>query len=487
MKRLIVVLGLLVAALLAACGPETTPNATSLRADASDRAEATPLPAGRPTLEVATVTPIPASEPTSPPVSSATADLAPGHAESPIRTPTPTATPGDAFPLSTAPTPIPTPDVNRVTVPELDNIAFVHRQPLRLPEGVDHFSFGLTVWSPDSQRFVGIGPSDEIIIADNYGHGISDLYLGTIEGSVDQLVLIQHNADSPSWSRDGNSVYYVSLYSDGSRLYQDLYQLNLALASSELVASDVGRPYLPALAALETTEGMILTLDREHRPSIVVDAGGQTRLTPLMARLSLRSHEKIAGFISLAPDARTIAVMPSLGRQVEEGLRRSFADRPVERPLFLADLTTNTILNRLPGPVETFRDVAWTSDSQKLAYANREGVFVYDLQSHILQPLITRGDLGFPPDEIRSGFERPIWSPDQKVVLFSAGTPDWEYGIVHYTGYLFAATSNGAHWKGLGRTIIDSMAPDGTRAIIAEASSDEMNPEVKYLAEIVWR
>lgn len=487
MKRFIVELILLATTFMAGCGPEGAPGAAQ---PATRATQATASVVGTATSQVATVAATALPTPVlSPQATVAELDLA--QAPSPLPTPTATSMPGDSIPMAASPTSAPTPDVNKVTVPELDNIRFANRQPLLLPEGLDSFSFGSTVWSPDGQRFLGAGPSDDVIMVGNIGQGFTDLYQGTAEDDVGQLKLITHNADVPWWSRDGSSAYYLSLHSDGSKLFWDLYKLSLTTGASELVASDVARPYLPAPAAQETSDGRILTLDREHRPSLVTVVDGKTSLTPLATFLGLSEYASTAGYVSLAPDGHTIALIPSLGRLTEDGIRRSFIDRPGERPVIIADLKTNTVIDTLPGPVDTFRDVSWTSDSRKLAYAGSEGVSVYDLNSKDLEILIERTDLGFPEDRTMSGFERPIWSPDQRIVLFLTGTPGWEQEVAGYMGYLLGATSDGAYWKGIGPVIIESVVPNGEKALIVDMGLDKddssIQPMVMSVAEIEWR
>lgn len=481
MKLLVVGLILLAMVFIAGCGPENLPGARP-QIDAPSAVETTPILVD--TLEEATLTGTapPIIEPMATPESAALAESDTGLATSPLPTPIATAVVTDMIPIDLGASPISTPDLNEITVPELDAIELTNRQRIVLPASALPETFGRATWSSVGTQYLAMALGDESLMIDGSGRTLGDLYLGTLHASLVQPTLIFHNVNVPWWSRDGNSVYYLSVRSDGKRFYNDLYRLNLTSMASELIISDVFTPYFSSPAAQETTDGRLLTLDREHRPSLVTTVNGAEALTPLASILGLQEYEGTAGYVSLAPDGHTIAFMPSLGRQVEEGAMRSYVDRPSERPLIIADLAEYTIIDTLPGPVERFDDVAWTPDSKKLAYASysgSDGVVVYDLAEKRLTSLITRDDLGFAQGDIRSSFSTPIWSPDQKVVLFNVGTRDWD------GGYTFAATADGATWKAISRDGIEAISPDGAWALVYENGA--YGTLTSYLAEMKWR
>ncbi len=383
--------------------------------------------------------------------------------------PDPTTTYTDAFPMPVPPTPIPTPDVHVTTVPELDRIAFVNPRPLQLPMK-DHVSFGAVAWSPESQRYVGTFPSSESFWIGDLGWNIFDLYMG--DANTGALALWQHNGGWPAWSRDGRSVYYLALRSDGQRFYFDLYRRAVDSEEGELIVQDVGAPYLPQPAAVETGDGRLLMLNREHQPALLHLADEKVELLSLASLLSLSEIAGQKTFFSLAPDGHTVAVIPYGG------------------PFFILDLATNQIVAELNDVADYYRNVAWSADGRRLAYASRNGVFIYNLPTGQVQALVTRQDLGFPENDPRSGFGDPVWSPDERVILFHAGTPDWRYQGTSQgncrSSFLFAATSDGSHWKALSCYFLDSMAPGGSQAIVSDWDP-EAQRETKYLVDVVWK
>jgi len=398
-------------------------------------------------------------------------DTVPTETPDPLRSPTPTPPFEDAFYIAVPPTPVPTPDLQATTVPELDNIAFVNPRPLPLPLK-DHVSFGAVAWSPDGKYYLGDFPGSESLWVGNVGYSVLDLYMGNAD--TGELTLWQHNAGWPAWSRDGRSVYYLALRSDGQRFYFDLYRRALDSEESGLVVQDVGVPYLPQPAAVETEDGSLLTLNREHQPALLRIADENAELLPLA---SLFGRNAIAGqktFFSLAPDGHTVAVV-SYGAAM---------------PLYLADLTTAGIASDIQDVVGAFSNVAWSADSRRLAYASRNGVFIYDLPTGQVQALVTRQDLGFPKDDPRSGLGNLFWSPDERVVLFHAGTPDWQYQGTNQgncrSSFLFAATSDGSYWKALSCYFLDSLVPGGSRAIVSDCDP-ETQRETKYLVDVIWK
>lgn len=398
-------------------------------------------------------------------------------------TPAPTATPttplptpdiepeptGDAFPIPVPPTPIPTPDVSVTTVPELDRIAFLNPRPLQLPDE-KHSSFGQVAWSPDSKRYAGTFPSSESFWIGDLGWNILDLYMGNAD--TGELVLWQHNGGWPAWGRDGRSVYYLALRSDGQDFYFDLYRRAIDSEESELVVQDVGDTGTQP-AVMETEDGSLLMLNREYQPVLLRLADGKAEFLPLASLIGRNEITDRETYLSLAPDGHTVAVIPCCGK-----------------PFFIIDLAVNKIVVEIGEAADFYSNVAWSADSRRLAYASRNGVFIYDLPTGQTRTLVTRQELGFPEDDPRSGLGNLFWSPDERVVLFGASTPSWGYMTSmrgsHWDNFLFAATGDGSHWKALWRYFLDAMAPDKTRAIVSEWNP-EMDRETKYLVDVEWR
>ncbi len=52
--------------------------------------------------------------------------------------------------------------------------------------------------------------------------------------------------------------------------------------------------------------------------------------------------------------------------------------------------------------------------------------------------------------------------------------------------FIFAATSDGSHWKALSCYFLDSMAPGGSQAIVSDWDP-EAQRETKYLVDVVWK
>jgi Tol biopolymer transport system component len=225
---------------------------------------------------------------------------------------------------------------------------------------------------------------------------------------------------------------------------------------------------------METEDGSLLTLNREYQPVLLRLADDKVEFLPLA---SLIGRNEIPGqetYLSLAPNGHTAAVIP------------------YGRPFFIIDLATHQIVAELSDAANYHPNVAWSADSRRLAYAGRNGVFIYDLPTGQTRTLVTRQELGFPEDDPRSesDFGIPVWSPDERVVLFAARTPSWgdmtSMEGSHWRNFLFAATSDGSHWRALSRYLIDAMAPDKTRAIVSEWNS-EMQREMKYLVDVEWK
>ena len=147
MKRLsypILLISMLFATLLGACGPELAPNGSAQ--DGGPSAQ----PGASPSAAFVAVSP----------------------------TAGPTELPTEPIEIVTARTPVPTPDLAASTQTELDQVALTNPLPLQLPEELGQAPLGLFVWSPDSKHFLANATGDEILSVGQLGYPVPDLFLG---------------------------------------------------------------------------------------------------------------------------------------------------------------------------------------------------------------------------------------------------------------------------------------------------------------------
>lgn len=434
-------LAMLAAVVLSGCGPETpVPYVTGPAIGTSAPATAPATP------ESAALSPLP--EPTVG-VSPTIAPILP--------------TPTNVL-VHPTPTFLPTPDINASTVPELDGIVLANPRPLLLPQGIEHYAFGVISWSPDGSRFLGNVVADEVMAIGDVGYPVMDMYLG--DGATGEVSFLQHNAGWPAWSRDGKSLYYLSGRVDDQQVFYDLYRQNSVTGKSELLLENVGETGAEVSVA-EMADGRLLLLNHDHQVGLF-DKG---TLAPLGTLVGKESSLDEPEFFSLSPD----------GLKAVIGSARD--------PFYIVDLAGPRVIAELGTIVSSSDNIGWSADSDQLAFATNEGVHVYNLASESVTEVITPQDLGLSgrdPDGLFSSLFLPIWSVEEDTLLVVYGTPDWAYDNTgHRYWYLFAVTIGGSQFRALARSIPDAVAPGGTQAIVTDWSSDTL-AETKYIVNIEW-
>ena len=359
-------------------------------------------------------------------------------------------------------TTVPTPDLAASTVPELDSITISNAQPLVLPEETVAKPLGLLVWSPDGQHFLANVISDESVRVGQAGYSLLDLYQGDATTGVVSLVL--KNAGWPAWSRDGRSIYYLSAHGNDDRVQYDLYKMSLVDGTSQLVFADVGDPGTQPVVA-ETADGRLVLLDRDYQASLL----DQGTLAPIADLAGLPASAGAIDNFSLAPDGVTLAIL-SQGH-----------------PIYIVDLATEAPIGTVNATVSSSSNVAWSEDSNRLAYATPDGITVHDVRTNETYPVASRGNLGIPSNDPTTSFEMLAWSADQQTLLFAAATDDWmRRGTVGQSAaYQFASTVDGTHWKALSDAPI-VLSPQKNRAIASQLAQ-ETGREQLYLVDVTWK
>lgn len=483
MKLLVVGLILLAMVFIAGCGPENLPGARP-QIDAPSAVDATPISMETAAMGATTATPVPSIEPVITQTAAATAETDPGDAVSPIPTPTPTTVSGDSFPLTEAPTPIPTPDVNKVTVPELDSIAFVNPKPLPFPEEL-HGLLGPIHWSPDGSHYLGVLP--EGVLDENGAFLASEeaiksapaIFVGNAQGT--QFTIWKRNATSPTWSRDGESIYYLGLGGSDSGPTYDLYVQPLLSDAdgSDLVVQQVAMLDTTRPSAAEVVNNQLLTYDSQGEVVLLRLGSGELPI-PLEASLEVDKPYQIGASFQASPNGELAALIP-------------FGQESV----FIVDLQTlETKRIQTSGPVSVPTNLTWSSNSASIAYASPFGVYVYDLLTDQTRTVIGRRDLGLSEVGVSEtpldGFSSPLWSPHNDVLLFLAGTRSWEESGMRSGNrmfFLFGVTIEGGDWKVLSRYVINGMTQDGSKVVATGWPSDpeQLSGErPAHLFDIVW-
>ena len=430
MKRLpypILLLSMVFAILLGACGPELAPNGSAQDGSPSAQAGASPSAA------------FIAVSPTA------------GRTELPT----------ESIELLTARTPVSTPDLAASTQTELDQVALANPLPLQLPEELGQAPLGSFVWSPDSKHFLTNAMGNETLSVGQLGYSVPDLYLGN--GETGEVKFLAHNAGWPAWSRDGRSIYYLTGRAEGDLVRYDLYRADATLANPELVASNVGDAGAQP-AVTELPDGRLVLFDQEYRVAIW-DQGKLTTVADLVGLDAIR--DKVANY-SLAPDGHSLVV---LGQDV---------------PATLIDLATLTVEAQLNGPIHFQNSVAWSADSSRLAYGTSDGLFVHDRAAKSEQTIANLATFGFPPDDPMVSFQVPVWSPDERFLLFAATSRDWvRRGILSVeSGFQFVALADGTKWKAISDKAM-TVAPNKARAIEFRRNL-ETGQESPTLVNLTW-
>jgi hypothetical protein len=383
--------------------------------------------------------------------------------------------PPEAFNTPIPYTPAPLPPLSNENA-QLSHIAFENLQLIKIPVEL-HPSFGVYAWSNDSKQYLATLPTDEVIRIGDLGRYVQNVYIGN--AMTNEITLWQTNADYPAWSKDGQSVYYIAMRSDGLDWQYDLYRRNASSNEAELIASEVSRPNTLHPAALELDTGELMLFDADLQPALLQQGLAQPTKLVEHELIPLRSLTEGTEPLSAAQEVN-FSVAPN-GR-----VAVLLSQQP---PTYLVDIEKREQIGALNGAIYYSNYVAWTQDSQSLAYATRDGVFVYNLLSGETTTIVTRADLKLNPHESRSGFASPVWSPDEQLLLFTAFSGDWNFQIneprPHFYPLLFVATRDGLIREVVGDQTIYSLAPDGARAIIKIWNADAQRFE-KYLASVVW-
>jgi len=356
------------------------------------------------------------------------------------------------------------PDFTQSTVPALDEIAFVPYQRLHSPEdaeveGGSHFG-----WSPDGRYFLTHKGSDKVIRIGPAGYGLADLYLG--DGETGEVKFLQENAGWPSWSRDGQWIYYLTGMKAGERPRYDLYRRSLGTGESALVVEDVGAPGTEQ-AAVEIGEGRLVLLDKDYRAALFENGV----ITPLSALVGVTvPQEVVAENYAVAPDGHTVAVFSG------------------QAPLYIVDIETRTLEGTAPARLDNDRPVAWSADSRRFAFANCDGLFIYNRDTQTTNPVVTRKDLGMRDEDITACFYQPIWSPNEDVLLFGTLTEDWEItnGRNSTAGIKFAVTIDGSYLRALSDSTTLTLSRDKTRGL-GSFRDVKTWESVRVLMTMVWR
>lgn len=390
-------------------------------------------------------------------------------------TPTATEFPPEAFPSPIPYIPAPLPPFTQTTNSKLGYVNLTNLRPIKLPIE-QHSSFGVLAWSPDGKQFIGHMAGNELIQIGNEGRNITGLYLGNTE--TGELQLWQANGGWPSWSRDGKTIYYLAVHGTGKAWIYDLYRRDLTNEQPELIRADVGCPYFSQPAAIETATGDLIFLDKQLHPArqSLAKVNGdwpepQSLLSLVADGSSTLADQKIHFSISLG--GRFAALLPS------------------KAPIVLLDLQTEQQIGAIDRSAYYASNVAWSIDDQLFAYTDGTGVYVYNLTSAKTTVLVTRKELGFHIDDWRSGFGLAGWSPDQELVLFIAGSWDWNFQLPvaeqrpQTFSLTFAATKDGGAREVIAQYTIESVSPGSAYAIVEDWNS-QLQLYEKYVADIQW-
>lgn len=383
--------------------------------------------------------------------------------------------------------PVPWPEIKDVGEPLLDEIHLVNARLVNLPKQADtNGPVAVTQWSwsPTSEQLILMAEWNEPQWVGNTGQSSANTWL--VDFKSGQAIFWQANALWPTWSRDGQSIFYQVLVADTIGFYTDLYERRLDEPTGRLLVRAVGRTDSYQPSALDAADGALLFNDINGQP-VLLPAGLRFGLNPnsadqvyplVLADLVHKAppRDEQGKFIPtrflLAPDGQKVAMLPFRGA------------------FYIIDLVHFTILVEFADEHHQVGSAVWSSDSQSLAIANHDGVFVYNLVHHETHTLITRQDLHFPVESFWDSFGVFTWSPDRKVVIFQAIATDWrplaKQGREARVGnFTFGALADGSQRRPLLAEAIASISPDKCQALIQHW--DEVTQQyVTYLVAVEW-
>ena len=468
MKRIFIAVFLTVLA-LSACGPEKLSTGDAVAEDpvAVSQIPATPLVEG-----------------ISPAGSQVVTDTA---AELLARLPTPTLPLTDAVPMWGAePYRVPVPDLDVVTVPELDNIRFVNPRLLPFPQN-EHQSISTSseVWMLDDDTVLLSMPGKKPLSDGSYTH---DQYRWNLK--TNQVDLWLENAQNLSWGADGETLYYLSKRTNEDNVLFDLFRYDIRHKRSEFVRADMGTPFInQSPIAQPGPDGTLVVVEKEQ-PVLLQQQGDAMEATALLKLPESQQGAWRHSEVSTSPDRQTAAVL--------------FSSKDVHM-IYLVGIKNLEVIAKFESDAAFWTNIDWSADSRLLAVADSSGVFVYDLVAGDKRYLVTREELKFPPvlefgGLLGSGadFVNPRWSPDGAVLLFVARCGLWAPGPTERPGWepldvsnvspteiTFAVTSDGSFSRPLSRKAIPfNLSRDRSSSWI---NSWDQDIPVSYKVTIEWK
>ncbi len=358
---------------------------------------------------------------------------------------------------------VPIPDGQAVPGPELMEIKIL--QQLSLPSKT-HSYFGDIAWSPDSQVFVGHYAA--------WMNGLDEdhLYMGNVE--TGKLSLVQKNGTWPTWSRDGNYIYYLAPRRDGtyvtvnefiSRPYFDLYRQLVSSDINELLLENVAPPQIGAAQVIESASEALVMVDNSSQivlmptANSLIEAAKQRQIALPLAILDATANNKPSdntspAAFSISPDGKT---MISIHLNAMS-------------PIF--SLETYQQIGEIAG-LESSVNVAWSSGGNQIAYTNRQGLWIYEMDTGDSRVLATTKQMGFLDNDTRGGFAWPAWLEGDERLLFVVLNRDWvdrnhAANDVNLDYYTYTISIYNRQSKALGRFAIESVSPDKKYAIVQQ-------------------
>lgn len=395
-------------------------------------------------------------------------------------TPTPQADMGSSNYTS-----VPWPTMVDIGEPLLDQIRFVNPRLLTLPRSDAQADAAITdwSWSPTGKQLVLMGLPGKYYQIGNEGRWEVGALLVDVDSG--QITPWQANAQWPTWSRDGQSIFYQAVLTDTLDFYADLYERRLNEPAGRLLVRTVGMGDAYQPSAIDTINGDLLFINVDQQPVLLpagvrfgqVGSPSEKRYPLFLADLAHKplprndQGEITPTRFALAPNGQQVVVMP------------------LAAPFFILDLVHYTTLAEFADEWHTTGVAAWSRDSSAVAFSNQHGVFVYDLKRQQTTALITRQDVQFPVDSFWDFFAVSTWSPDSQVVLFSVGSADWwaldRHPDAHFGVFTFGALTAGTHRRPLLAQVVRTFAPDGLHAIVEQWEQRTRRSEA-YLVDVQW-
>lgn len=165
-----------------------------------------------------------------------------------------------------------------------------------------------------------------------------DLWIGNSKD--DSLFLWQKNANMPSWSRDGDTLFYLAAGKDQDTAGLNLYKSSIdlernALDDAELVAPQMGIPYLTQPIE-EAINDWLIAFDAQGMPvAIKLPEGKEQIALTQLDGVARRTFDERTSF-SLSSDGRFLALI-AFNQSVD-----------------LIDLQTMAVVGEIPYPIANF-------------------------------------------------------------------------------------------------------------------------------------